>query len=174
MPQQNENGITLTWLKSILFKWDSPAQNAPSLLSGCKISPFCFHTRTCCKETKARWNYMQDMRNVSVCPTVNDFGLAAGTTQLIADASTRAWQCVCQQPVNVSSPALQPYRIMLIIEKKRQFGLTASWHCWRFHRMFNNLVLQSTIGRRLTACQGLKPAFHHQNQETTTLVTGAY
>lgn len=162
MPQQNEKGIKLTWLKSILFKWDSPAQSAPSLLLGCKIFPFCFHTRTQCKGTKARWNYMQRQEEHECMPQCEQ--LRPGRRHHRTHGVLCCWGCFHTCTVLcVSSqwmPAPQPYSIMLIIEKKRQFGLTASWHCWRFHRVFNNLVLQSIIGGRPAACRGLKSVFH--------------
>lgn len=42
MFQQNYNGITLTWFKRTLFKWDSPA-HAPHQPPACKVSPFSIH-----------------------------------------------------------------------------------------------------------------------------------
>lgn len=42
MFQQNYNGITLTWFKRTLFKWDSPART-PHQPPACKVSPFSIH-----------------------------------------------------------------------------------------------------------------------------------
>ena len=100
MPQQNENGIKLTWLKSILFKWDSPQHKTLPVSSQAVKSSHSASTHTLTvREQKQGGTTCKDKRNMDACPSVSNFGLAAGTTELTGffapeDASTHAQYCV--------------------------------------------------------------------------------
>lgn len=185
MAQQNDNSVTLTWLKKTLSKWESPA-HTPHELPACKIFPFSIHTHT----PHGKWDtsYNWDQRNLWMLgghcgnrPSVSQVSLAAVTAAaagLIAPKDTHTCIVLCmsaiQQTEFFSPSSLQPYRVKLLMEKERKLSLTSDWHsCRRSHRIFNNYVLQSIVGRNLEAWWDLKSVFHCQRQETA-LVIGSY